>query len=258
MTQDAVYATFPSLRGRSVLISGGATGIGEALVRAFAAQLARVAFLDIQDQAAQELIASISAAGFPAPEYFHCDLTDIAALQSAVAAVAGRFGSIDVLVNNAGNDTRHTVEEVTPEFWDQTLAVNLKHQFFLIQAVLPLMRRAGRGAIVNMSSIAWMIPGTNLPAYITAKAAVVGLTRTMAHEAGSDNIRVNCVLPGAIATERQKRLWYTPAYEAEVLANQALKRLLQPEEVARLVLFLAAEDSSAMTGQSYIIDGGWA
>jgi NAD(P)-dependent dehydrogenase (short-subunit alcohol dehydrogenase family) len=257
MSEAALYANYPSLHDRVVVITGGASGIGEAFVEAFSSQHARVAFLDIQDDAAGALTERITATGNTPPAYFRCDLTDIAALQAAVAEIHSRLGSIDVLVNNAGNDTRHSIEEVTSAYWDQAIAVNLKHQFFMAQAVLPAMRSARRGSIVNMSSIGWVIPSTHIPVYVTAKAAVVGMTRTLAHELGSDNIRVNCVLPGAILTERQKRLWFTPAYQAEVLANQALKRMIMPEEVARLVLFLAADDSSAITSQSYVIDGGW-
>jgi NAD(P)-dependent dehydrogenase (short-subunit alcohol dehydrogenase family) len=184
-------------------------------------------------------------------------MTDIAALQDAFAKTAEDLGTVEVLINNAGNDTRHAVDEVTPEFWDRTLAVNLKHQFFAAQAVIPGMRKLGRGSIINMSSIAWMIPSTNVPVYVTAKAAIVGMTRTLAHEVGKDNVRVNCILPGAIATERQKRLWFTAEYQEEILAAQALKRMIEPEEVARLALFLAADDSAAITNQSYVIDGGW-
>jgi NAD(P)-dependent dehydrogenase (short-subunit alcohol dehydrogenase family) len=146
---------------------------------------------------------------------------------------------------------------VTSESWDRSIAVNLKQQFFMTQGVIPAMRRAGRGSIINMSSISWVIPSTNVPVYITAKAGIVGMTRTLAHELGADNIRVNCVMPGAIETERQKQLWYTEEYKAEILAAQALKRFILPEEVARLVLFLAADDSAAITNQSYVIDGGW-
>jgi NAD(P)-dependent dehydrogenase (short-subunit alcohol dehydrogenase family) len=186
-----------------------------------------------------------------------CDLTDISALQMALATIEEQLGAVEILVNNAGNDTRHSIEEVTPESWDRCIAVNLKQQFFMAQAVIPGMRRAGRGSIINMSSICWMIPSTNAPVYIAAKAAIVGMTRTLAHELGPAGIRVNCILPGAILTERQRRLWLTPEYEAEIIAAQALKRLILPEEVARLALFLAADDSSAITNQSYIIDGGW-
>jgi NAD(P)-dependent dehydrogenase (short-subunit alcohol dehydrogenase family) len=167
------------------------------------------------------------------------------------------LGTVDVLVNNAGNDRRHAFEEVTAEFFDETMAVNLRPYFFMAQAVIPMMEAAGRGAIVNLSSICWMVPSTGMPVYVTAKAAIVGLTRTLAHEYGAKGIRVNAVLPGGIATEKQKRLVYTPEYKARILAGQALKRDILPEDVARLVLFLAAEDSSAITNQSYVIDGGW-
>ncbi len=253
----SAFANYPSLRDKAVVVTGGASGIGEAIVRAFAAQHAKVIFLDIQDDAADALILAITAQALPAPVYFHCDLTDILALQRIADAIVKQFGHVDVLVNNAGNDARHRTEDVTPEFWDWTLALNLKHQFFMAQAVLPAMRAAGGGSIINMSSISWMIPSTGMPVYITAKAAIVGMSRTLAHEVGKDNIRVNCVLPGAILTERQQRLWMTPEYEAEVMSRQALKRHILPEDVARLILFLAADDSAAITSQSYVIDGGW-
>jgi NAD(P)-dependent dehydrogenase (short-subunit alcohol dehydrogenase family) len=184
-------------------------------------------------------------------------LTDVGELQRVVVEVVGALGTVDVLVNNAANDQRHSIEEVTAAYFDQSMAVNLRPQFFMIQAVLPAMRKAGRGSIINMSSISWMIPSTGLPLYITAKAAIVGMTRTLAHELGPEGIRVNAVLPGAIATEKQKRLVYTPQYKTEIMASQALKRDIEPEDVARLVLFLAADDSSAITNQSYIVDGGW-
>ena len=257
MENTGAFATYPSLRDRIIVVTGGASGIGEAIVEACARQHARVAFLDIQDAAAERLIARISATGFPAPVYYRCDLTDISALQNAVAGILKQFLSVDVLVNNAGNDTRCPIEEVTSSYWDQSIAVNLKHQFFMAQAVIPAMRRAGRGSIINMSSIGWVIPSTGMPVYVTAKAAIVGMSRTLAHELGTDNIRVNCVMPGAILTDRQKQLWFTDAYKAEILAGQALKRMILPDEVARLVLFLAADDSSAITNQSYVIDGGW-
>ena len=181
----------------------------------------------------------------------------MAALQAIFKQALDALGSIDVLVNNAANDQRHSVEEVTPAFFDTSIATNLRPQFFAIQAVIPAMRSAGRGSIINMSSISWMIPSIGVPLYVAAKAAIVGLTRTLAHELGPHNIRVNAVLPGAIVTERQRRLWYTPEYKAEIMASQALKRDILPDDVARLVLFLAADDSSAITNQSYIIDGGW-
>ena len=251
------FAHYPSLKGRVVLITGGATGIGESFVKEFARQGSRVAFLDIQDEPANALVASLTAEGCPQPQFIHCDITDLSALQSAVEKVVNTQGTIDVLVNNAANDQRHPIEELTPELWDRSMAINLRPHFFAVQAALPAMRAAGRGSIINMSSIAWIIPNTDLADYVAAKAAIVGLTRTLAHELGTHNIRVNAVLPGAIATERQKQLWYTPEYLANIFANQSLKRQIEPVEVARLVLFLAADDSSAITNQSYIIDAGW-
>jgi D-xylose 1-dehydrogenase len=257
MDRTDLFASYPSLRNRVIVISGGASGIGEALVQAFAVQNAQVVFLDIQDAVAEGLIRRIKAAGHATPAYYPCDLTDIHVLEAVMSNVLDRFATIDVLVNNAGNDARHSIEEVTSDYWDRSMAVNLKHQFFMAKAVIPAMQRAGRGSIINMSSIGWVIPSTRVPVYVTAKAAIVGMTRTLAHELGADNIRVNCVLPGAILTERQRKLWFTEAYKTEILSRQALKRMLLPEEVARLVLFLAAEDSSAITNQSYVIDGGW-
>lgn len=239
-----------------VLVTGGATGIGESLVTAFAAQGARVAFFDVLTEAGSVLEAQLRAAGGEV-RFVACDVTDAEAVQRGVDAVRAELGEIEVLVNNAGNDVRHRVEDVTPELWDRLMAVNLKQQFFVCQSVLPGMKRLGRGSVINMSSIAWLIPSTGVPVYATAKAAIVGMTRTLAHELGVHGIRVNAVLPGAIATERQRRLWLTETYKAEVLQRQALKRLIEPEEVARLVLFLAADDSSAMTNQSYVVDGGW-
>ncbi|MGA7243982.1 MAG: SDR family oxidoreductase [Terracidiphilus sp.] len=252
-----LYARYPSLAGRAVLVTGGATGIGAAMVAEFARQGAKVAFFDIEDEQARLLIDSLAAEVDSPPLYFHCDLTDIGALQSAVKEAIKALGTVDVLVNNAANDQRHSIDEVTPEYWDSSMAVNLRPHFFCIQAVLPAMKAAGRGSIINMSSISWMIPSTGVPVYIAAKAAIVGLTRTLAHELGPSGIRVNAVLPGAIATEKQKQQVYTPEYKAEIMASQALKRDILPEDVARLVLFLAADDSSAITNQSYVIDGGW-
>jgi NAD(P)-dependent dehydrogenase (short-subunit alcohol dehydrogenase family) len=253
----AVFATYPSLRGRVVVVTGGASGIGEKIVEHFARQGARVAFLDIQEEAGTQLARTLASDGHALPLFLSCDLTDTTALADCMQKIVAEFKTVDVLVNNAGNDTRHAVEEVTSDYWDRAMAVNLKHQFFAAQAVIPVMKRAGRGSIIHMSSISWIIPTTGLPVYVAAKAAVVGLTRTLAHELGPDNIRVNAILPGAILTERQKKLWFTDAYRAEILNNQALKRMILPEEVARLVLFLAADDSSAITSQSYVIDGGW-
>jgi NAD(P)-dependent dehydrogenase (short-subunit alcohol dehydrogenase family) len=251
------FGIYPSLRGRVVVVTGGASGIGARIVEQFALQDATVAFLDIQEEVGTRLTAKIRSQGGTEPLFLPCDLTDIGALQNCLRTVVAKFKTVDVLVNNAGNDARHSVEEVTSDYWDRSIAVNLKHQFFASQAVIPTMKSARRGSIVNLSSISWIIPSTGLPVYVTAKAAIVGLTRALAHELGAHNIRVNCVLPGAILTERQKQMWFTEAYEKEILSSQALKRMILPEEVARLVLFLAADDSSAITNQSYVIDGGW-
>jgi len=257
MHQNAQFAIYPSLKGRRVLITGGATGIGEAFVTRFAEQGSKVAFLDIQDEAALLLTNRLRSNGCISPLFVHCDMTDIDAVNGSVESSIEALGGLDVLINNAGNDQRHTIEEVTVEFWDRTMAVNLRHQFFVTQACLPALKKSGAGSIINMSSIAWLIPSVGVPVYVTAKAGIVGLTCTLAHEVGKDNVRVNAILPGAIVTEKQRRLWLTPEYSAEVLANQALKRHLVPDEVVRLALFLAADDSSAITGQSHIVDGGW-
>ncbi|HKN77347.1 MAG TPA: SDR family NAD(P)-dependent oxidoreductase [Candidatus Acidoferrum sp.] len=257
MSVEPRFAVYPSLRDQLVLITGGATGIGASLVEHFALQGSQVAFLDIDHKSAEQLVAGLSSRCTHAPAFLPCDLTDISKLREAIAGIEARHGTIRVLVNNAGNDARHSIDEVTAESWDRSMAVNLRHQFFASQTVIPSMKKAGRGSIINMSSISWVIPSTGLPVYVTAKAAIVGLTRTLAHELGAHNIRVNCVLPGAILTERQKQLWFTDEYRAEILRNQALKKMLLPEEVARLVLFLASDDSSAITSQSYVVDGGW-
>ncbi len=269
MHTNGGFASYPSLRGRVVVVTGGASGIGQAIVEAFAAQGSRVVFLDVLEDAGAALVRRLQQTqnetqnepgnkpGIEAPRFFPCDLTNADALAAVLEQLRAAFPAVDVLVNNAGNDTRHLVKEVTPQLWDELMAVNLKHQFFMTQGVIAGMRAAGRGSVINMSSISWMIPSTRVPVYATAKAAIVGLTRTLAHELGRDGIRVNCILPGAILTERQQRLWLTEEYKAEVLRRQALKRMIGPEEVARLVLFLAADDSAAITNQSYVIDGGF-
>src|SRR5512140_1302441 len=228
------YATYPSLRDRAVLVTGGGSGIGASIVEHFALQGARVAFLDVARDCSEALVASLAPRTAQRPLYLPCDLTDVPALRASIAAAAAALGPLRVLVNNAASDDRHRLEDVTPEYWDERMAVNLRHYFFAAQAVAPAMRAARTGSIVNLSSIAWVIPSTGLPAYVTAKAGIVGLTRTLAHELGRDGVRVNCVLPGAIATERQKRLWLTPQYEAEVQSRQALKRELVPGDVARV------------------------
>jgi len=252
-----LFAHYPSLADKVVLITGGASGIGAAMAELFARQGSRVALLDIDEPSALKLVKSLRSQAKHAPKFLKCDLRNIAELRSAVTRIESELGAVQVLVNNAASDDRHKTSEVTPEYWDERMAVNLRHQFFATQAVAPGMTRAGSGSVINMSSISWIIPSTGLPAYITAKAGIVGLTRTLSRELGGANIRVNCVSPGAIMTERQRRLWMTPEYLAEIMRAQALKRELLPEDVARLVLFLAADDSATITGQNFVIDGGW-
>jgi NAD(P)-dependent dehydrogenase (short-subunit alcohol dehydrogenase family) len=254
---DSGFASYPSLRDRVVLITGGGSGIGAAVVEQFALQGARVAFVDIAIDSSTELVAHLAPKCSHPPLFVPCDLTDISSLLTAIQQITSQLGPPRVLINNAGSDDRHRFEDVTPEYWDQRMNVNLRHQFFAAQAVAPGMKAAGGGSIINMSSIAWMVPSPDLPVYIAAKSAIIGMTRSIAHHLGVGNIRVNCVLPGSIVTERQRRLWMSPEYEAEVLDRQCLKRLLIPDDVARLLLFLAADDSSAITNQAHIIDGGW-
>jgi NAD(P)-dependent dehydrogenase (short-subunit alcohol dehydrogenase family) len=250
---DAIY---PSLRDRVVFVTGGASGIGLAEVTHFAQQGARVAFVDIADDAAHALVAKLREAGHPEPFFQHCDLRDIDALRAAIAAVRHRMGAITVLVNNAANDQRHNWEDVTPEFWDERQATNLRHQFFAIQAIAPMMREAGGGSIINFGSVSWHKAQGGMPAYTTAKAAIEGLTRGMARDLGPFGIRVNTVIPGWIMTERQIALWLTPEAEADLLRNQCLKQKLGPADVAKLVLWLAADDSRMCSAQLWIADGG--
>jgi len=257
MTIADRFATYPSLQDRAVLITGGGSGIGASMVEHFARQGAKVAFLDIWEEASKNLVVDLSNSVKHPPLFQLCDLRDIHSLRESIRQAENQLGAVEVLVNNAASDERHAWQDVTPEYWKQLMEVNLHHHFFAIQAVAPGMQARGQGSIINLSSISWMIPSTGLPAYVTAKAGIVGLTRTMAHELGPSGIRVNSVLPGAILTEKQQRLWWTPEYEREILASQALKRPLMADEVARLVLFLAADDSSAITNQSYVVVGGW-
>lgn len=249
-------ARYPSLEGRAVFVTGGASGIGACLVESFAAQGARVAFVDI-DAGTGRALADRLAAGSTAPLFLPCDIRDVAALQRAVAEAGDRLGDITVLLNNAASDDRHGWADVTPAYWDDRMAINQRPQFFAAQAVVPQMRRQGGGSIVNFGSITWKIGQGGMAAYSTAKAAVHGLTRSLARDLGPDNIRVNTLLPGAIETERQTRLWSTPDSEAAILAGQSLKFRLQPHHVASLALFLAAADSAGCTAQEFTVDGGW-
>jgi len=250
-------ASYPSLKTRVVFVTGGGSGIGASIVRHLCDQGARVAFVDIDVAASEALVQKIEADGSPPPLFVPCDLRDIGALRAAIAEITRRLGPIRVLVNNAASDDRHSIDSVTPESWDDRFAVSLRHQFFAAQAVYRGMAAAGGGSIVNLGSTSWMIAQGGMPEYTTAKSAVVGLTRALAREFGPMNIRVNCVVPGWIMTERQVTLWLDPEAEARLLERQCLKRKLVPEDVARVVLFFAADDSAGCTAQSYLVDGGW-
>jgi NAD(P)-dependent dehydrogenase (short-subunit alcohol dehydrogenase family) len=250
------FAAYPSLRDKVVFVTGGASGIGASVVEQFCAQGSRVAFVDVAVEAGEALAGRIGDSGVSPPLFIPCDLREIEALRAAIARTGRELGPIRVLVNNAANDDRHAVADVTPAYWDERMAVNLRHQFFAAQAVYPQMKAAGGGSIVNMGSIVWKLAHGGLPAYSAAKAAVCGLTRGLARDFGADAIRVNTVLPGWVMTERQIALWLTDEGERGLLATQCLKEKIYPPDVARLVLFLAADDSRMCTAQDFIIDGG--
>ncbi|RWC33602.1 MAG: SDR family oxidoreductase [Mesorhizobium sp.] len=251
------FAIYPSLSERVVLITGGASGIGADTVRAFAANGARVAFLDLQQEAGEALVLELAGTAPHAPLFMPCDVTDVAALQAAIGSVRDRLGPVAVLVNNAADDNRLSVADVTQEYWDHAQDVNLRHHFFAAQAVHPHMKELGFGSIVNFSSIAWRFGAADIAPYATAKAGVVGLTFALARAFGSDNIRVNAIEPGAVITDRQRQLWYkTQASVDQVVQRQLIRQVLLGEEIARTVLFLAADDSRMITKQSITVDAG--
>ncbi|RRN66301.1 D-xylose 1-dehydrogenase [Caulobacter sp. 602-1] len=245
-------AIYPSLKGKRVVITGGGSGIGAGLVAGFVRQGAEVIFLDIVDADSTALVAQLSEGAAIAPVYKRCDLMDLAALKATFAEI----GDVDVLVNNAGNDDRHTLADLTPEYWDNRIGVNLRHMVFAAQAVAPGMAKRGGGAIINFGSISWHLGLEDLVLYETAKAGIEGMTRALARELGPDDIRVTCVVPGNVKTKRQEK-WYTPEGEAEIVKAQCLKGRIAPENVASLVLFLASDDASLCTGHEYWIDAGW-
>ncbi|AHY50211.1 SDR family NAD(P)-dependent oxidoreductase [Bradyrhizobium japonicum] len=250
---------YPSLAGRVVLITGGASGIGATFVRAFATQGARIAFLDIDASAGEALVRDIAATSGSAPLFVPCDLLDIDALRAAMARVHGSLGDAAVLVNNAANDQRQVLAEVTPAEFDWTIAVNLKHVFFAAQAVVPQMQARGGGSIINMSSVAWIRGAPALPVYAAAKAAIVGFTNSLARSVGPDRIRVNAIAPGMVITERQRRLWFPDEQKiSELRTRQAVPDAVTPEDIASMALFLASDESQRITSQCFRVDGGLA
>lgn len=253
---DQALASYPSLAGKSVLITGGASGIGEAVVRAFAGQGARVGFCDILAREGQKLAEELSRQGATL-RFEPADVTDVASLRAAIGKIAAALGTPTVLVNNAANDMRHDWQGETPESFDQRLAVNLKHQFFATQAVAPGMIAAGGGSIVNFGSISWRIGMGGMPGYTASKAAIEALTRSFARDLGPHRIRVNCVLPGWVMTKRQLELWVDENADRTIKERQCLPDRIQPSDLARMVLFLASDESRMCTSQNFIVDGGW-
>ncbi|KAM0492829.1 hypothetical protein ACHAP8_009682 [Fusarium lateritium] len=262
----SAHAIYPSLRGKTVLITGGAEGIGSATVELFSLQGCQVIFLDIAEDSAQKTIDRVisrskdSDSPIIAPIFYKCSVADLPELQETVKSVQDKHGVIHILVNNAaaaGNRARLTTENVTADDWDFNVNTNLRHIFFLTQAVIPDMKEARRGSIINLGSITWRIPAQGTPVYGACKAAIMGLTRTQSKEFGKYNIRINSVMPGAIATQRQREEILTPEYREEVMRGQSLQRDLEPEEVAKVIVFLGSDEASAVTGSSYVVDGGW-
>ena len=252
MSELAVY---PSLKDKVVLITGGASGIGESIVKQFLKQGSKVAFLDKEKELGNDLIKRLNIEDYECL-FKQCDLTNIEDLKNKIIEIRKELGLISILVNNAANDERHNLEDVTSEYWDSRMNVNLKHYFFSIQSCYKDMKKLGKGAIVNIGSFSWMIAQGGMPGYTTAKSAVIGLTRSMARDLGMYNIRVNCVVPGWIITERQKKLWLTAEIEKEQLSRQCIKRMLEPNDISKPVLFFSSDQSSGCTAQNYVIDGG--
>ena len=250
-------ASYPSLEGKRVFITGGGSGIGEDMVGAFAAQGAQVAFVDIMREASEALCERVAAAGLPRPQFRYCDISDIAALQATMAELVESLGQFDVLVNNAASDQRHQTEDVSVEYYDERVAINQRPMFFTCQAVLPGMKSRGAGSIINVGSMSFHAKNPGYPVYCATKAAVVGLTRGLARDFGAHGIRVNTVTPGWVMTQRQVDLWLDDAGKAEIKRAQCLPGALMPGHVSAMVLFLAADDSAMCTGQDFIVDAGW-
>ena len=256
MAQTSQGAIYPDLEGKSVLITGGGSGIGAAIVRAFVRQKANVGFIDIADAPSKALVAELDGKASRL-QFAKADIRDIDALRAAIAELTGAIGAADILINNAANDERHATPDVTPETFDERIAVNLRHSFFAAQAVLPGMQAKGGGVIVNFSSMSWIAGMGGMPIYTAAKSAMIGLTRSLARDYGQYNIRVNAIAPGWVRTERQLTKWLTPEGDKQRLEAQCLKRWVEPEDIARFCVFLASDDASACTAQHYVVDAGW-
>ena len=251
MSNEAVY---PSLNNKVVVVTGGGSGIGESITRSFIKQGAKVGFLDFNEKDSMKLINELNTDNL---HFEFCDLRDIEQLKNSIKKISSKFGPIQILVNNAARDDRHSLQSVTSEYFDERIATNLKHQLFASQAVVSDMEKNGGGAIINMGSTSWMIGQGGMPCYTTAKSAIQGLTRGLARDLGPKNIRVNCVVPGWIMTERQVDMWLTPESEKELMDRQCIKRKLFPKDIARFVLFMASDEASACSNQSFVVDGGW-
>ena len=248
-------ANYPSLKDKVVIVTGGASGIGACIVEKFLQQGSKVAFIDKEKSLGKKLINKLSNYKHK-PIFKYCDLTDIKSLKHTIKEIKKEIGLVAILINNAANDERHSLDSVTEEFWDNRMNTNLKHYFFAIQSVYKDMKKLGDGKIVNIGSFSWMMAQGNMPGYTTAKSAIMGLTRTIARDLGKFNIRVNCVVPGWIITARQKKLWLTKKIKKEQLERQCLKRMLIPDDIGKTVLFFASDQSSGCTAQNYVVDGG--
>ena len=248
-------ASYPSLKDKVVLITGGASGIGETIVENFLQQGSKVVFFDKEKELGLKLVSKLNYYNYKAI-FKECDLVNIEDLKSKINQIREEVGLISILVNNAANDERHDIDSVTPEYWDNRMNVNLRHYFFTTQSVYKDMKKLGKGTVVNIGSFSWMLGQGGMPGYTTAKSAIMGLTRTIARDLGIYNIRVNCVVPGWIITERQKKLWLTPEIEKQQLERQCIKRMLEPNDIAKPVLFFASDQSSGCTAQNYVVDGG--
>jgi len=247
------HAVYPSLADKTVVITGGGSGIGAVMVEGFVRQKSKVFFLDVAESESNALVTRLADGA----KFIKCDVTDVKALQRALADIQAKAGPVATLVNNAANDDRHKIEEVTPDYWENRIAVNLRHLYFAAQSVTPGMKKAGGGTIINLGSVSWHLSLPDMSIYETAKAGIEGMTRALARELGEFNIRVNCVVPGAIRTPRQTKLWHTPGEEAKILAQQCLKSRVDPVHVAAMVLFLASADGAMCTAHNYWVDAGY-